>query len=71
MPVFGAANVHPTIGMHPGARRGLTAAGYARLLHRAGTVGFSVYLAETRMDDSQWRELGSAIASLGIATPVG
>jgi hypothetical protein len=66
-PVFGTANVHPTIGMHPGARRGLTAGAYARLLRRAGTVGFSVYLAETRMDDREWQSLGAAIDSLGIA----
>jgi hypothetical protein len=66
-PVFGAAYVHPTIGMHPGAQRALTGAGYARLLRRAGTVGFSVYLAETRMDEREWRDLGSAIASLRIA----
>ena len=66
-PVFGAANVYPTIGMYPGARRPLTGAGYARLLRRAGTVGFSVYLAETRMDDREWQSLGAAIDSLGIA----
>jgi hypothetical protein len=66
-PVFGVRNVHPTIGMHRGARRPLTSAGYARLLARAGTVGFSVYLAETRMDDREWQSLGAAIATLGIA----
>jgi hypothetical protein len=66
-PTFGAANVHPTIGMHPGAKRALSGAGYARLLRRAGTVGFSVYLAETRMDEDEWQSLGTAIASLGIA----
>jgi hypothetical protein len=66
-PVFGAGNVHPTIGMHPGARRALTGAGYARLLRRARTVGFSVYLAETRMDDREWQSLGAAIDALGIA----
>lgn len=64
---FGAADVHPTIGMHQGARRALSGAGYARLLRRAGTVGFSVYLAETRMDEREWQALGGAIASLGIA----
>ena len=66
-PVFGAGNVHPTIGMYPGARHPLTGAGYARLLRRAGTVGFSVYLAETRMDDREWQSLGAAIDALGIA----
>jgi hypothetical protein len=30
-------------------------------------VGFSVYLAETRMDDREWQSLGAAIDSLGIA----
>jgi hypothetical protein len=53
--------------MHAGARQALTGAGYARLLRRAGTVGFSVYLAETRMDDREWQSLGAAIDALGIA----
>jgi hypothetical protein len=64
---FPAADVHPTIGMHPGVRSSLTAAAYAPLLARAGTVGFSVYLAETRMTPDDWRALGGAIRQLAIA----
>lgn len=64
---FPTGAVHPTIGMHPGQRSSLTAATYARLLARAGTVGFSVYLAETRMPPEEWQVLGVAIAQSGIA----
>jgi hypothetical protein len=64
---FPAETVHPTIGMYPGVRRSLRARGYARLLAQAGTVGFSVYLAETRMPPEEWKALGRAIAERGIA----
>jgi hypothetical protein len=64
---FSDADVHPTIGMHPGVRSSLSAATYASLLARSGTVGFSVYLAETRMTPDGWRELGGAIRQLSIA----
>ena len=64
---FPAEAVHPTIGMHPGQRTSLGAAAYAPLLDRAGTTGFSVYLAETRMTPDEWQVLGTAIATLGIA----
>jgi hypothetical protein len=67
-PYFPAARVHPTVGMYPGVARSLRAASYARLLGRAGTVGFSVYLAETRMTRDDWRTLGGAIRARGIAT---
>lgn len=53
--------------MHPGASCSLEVARYARLLEQAGTVGFSVYLAETRMTAAEWRALGDAIAKTGIA----
>jgi hypothetical protein len=53
--------------VYPGVRRSLRASGYARLLARAGTAGFSAYLAETRMTGDEWRELGAAISTLGIA----
>ncbi len=64
---FPAASVHPTIGMYPGIRRSFRAEGYVGLLAQAGTVGFSVYLAETRMTPDEWDELGEAIAKRGIA----
>lgn len=64
---FPADAVHPTVGMYPGVERSLRAAGYARLLASAGTVGFSVYLAETRMTPQEWRALGEAIRTRGIA----
>ena len=64
---FARERVHPTVGMHPGARRPLGAWRYARLLEEAGTVGFSVYLAETRMTPAAWGAFGVAIARLGIA----
>ncbi|HET7743408.1 MAG TPA: hypothetical protein VFK76_01585 [Gaiellaceae bacterium] len=68
MPFFPSSSVHPTVGMYPGVARSLSAAAYARLLGRAGTVGFSVYLAETRMTPDGWRALGEAMLAQGIAT---
>lgn len=64
---FDPGSVHPTIGMYPGVTSSLRAERYARLLERARTVGFSVYLAETRMTGDEWRALGEAIATRGIA----
>jgi hypothetical protein len=66
-PFFPAEAVHPTIGMHAGQQSSLPASAYTGLLHEAGTTGFSVYLAETRMTPDDWRTLGTAIAALGIA----
>jgi hypothetical protein len=57
--------------MHVGAEGVLDVAAYVDLLAQAGTVGFSVYLAETRMTDADWRALGAAISARGIATPPG
>ena len=57
-----------TIGMHVGRQGTLDVATYVELLARAGTVGFSVYLAETRMTDADWRALGAAIVARRIAT---
>jgi hypothetical protein len=65
---FPVDGVHPTIGMHSGQQASLAAAAYVPLLERAGTVGFSVYLAETRMTSEDWRTLGDAIARLGVAS---
>ncbi len=58
--------VHPTVGVYAG--QGEPSPGrYAELLHEAGTVGFSVYLAETRMHVEEWRAFGEAIVELAIA----
>jgi len=65
--VFARDEIHPTIGMHIGVRGTVDVATYVDLLARAGTVGFSVYLAETRMTDTDWRALGAAIDQRGIA----
>jgi hypothetical protein len=67
---FPRSMVHPTVGMHPGVAGSLDAAAYVELLAKAGTVGFSVYLAETRMPDSEWQVFGDAIAVRGIARRV-
>lgn len=66
---FPPAEVHPTIGMHPGREGSLDVATYIELLAQAGTVGFSVYLAETRMTDADWHALGAAITARGLARP--
>jgi hypothetical protein len=65
--VFARDDIHPTLGMHIGLRETVDVATYVDLLARAGTVGFSVYLAETRMTEAEWRALGSAIDQHGIA----
>ena len=65
--VFAREEIHPTIGMHVGLLGTVDVSTYVDLLARAGTVGFSVYLAETRMTDGDWRALGAAIDQRGIA----
>jgi hypothetical protein len=65
---FPTEAVHPTIGMYPGVIGSPSVGRYARLLERARTVGFSVYLAETRMTRDAWRGLGEAMSTRGIAT---
>ena len=64
---FPASAVHPTVGMYRGQEAGTSPDRYASLLDEAGTVGFSVYLAETGMNPEQWRAFGGAIAELRIA----
>lgn len=59
--------VHPTIGVYPSQGEATTPERYAAQLHDAGTVGFSIYLAETHMYASDWNTLGKAIAELKIA----
>ena len=63
---FAPGEVHPTVGTFPTSRPIPSAAAYAAMLNAAGTVGFSLYLAETT-PDTAWRAYGQAIASLGIA----
>ena len=64
---FPAAAVHPTVGVYAGQEGEPSPERYAALLDEAGTVGFSVYLAETRMHARDWRTYGNAIAELAIA----
>jgi hypothetical protein len=64
---FPSAAVHPTVGMYAGGAEEPSAERYAELLDDAGTVGFSVYLAETRMNEADWHTFGKAIAGLQIA----
>jgi hypothetical protein len=59
--------VHPTIGVYTSQGEATAPERYAALLHDAGTVGFSVYLAETHMYPSDWNTFGEAIAELKIA----
>ena len=59
--------VHPTVGVYTGQEGEPSPERYAALLDEAGTLGFSVYLAETGMRSGQWRVYGEAIAELRIA----
>jgi hypothetical protein len=59
--------VHPTVGMYASHGEAPRPEHYAALLHEAGTVGFSVYLAEAGMYDRDWNAFGKAIAELEIA----
>ena len=64
---FPTSSVHPTVGVYTGQDGEPSPERYVALLDEAGTVGFSVYLAETRMHSDQWRTFGDAIAELAIA----
>ncbi len=68
---FAPADVHPTIGVYDGQRGTIDVSRYVDLLDAAGTVGFSVYLAETGMTEASWSALGEGIRERGIAAPVG
>ena len=68
-PFFPAGAIHPTVGVYRGQDGGTSPAHYGVLLEEAGTVGFSVYLAETGMEAEEWRTFGKAIAQLRIARP--
>ncbi len=64
---FPKDDVHPTVGTFPARGAPPSPGEYGRLLEQAGTVGFSLYLAETNMPDESWRAYGQAIVKLGIA----
>ena len=64
---FAPDAVHPTVGMYASHGEAPSPRYYAALLHEAGTVGFSVYLAEAGMNDREWNAFGDAIAELKIA----
>jgi hypothetical protein len=66
---FATRTVHPTVGVYTGQSAEPSPERYAALLDEAGTVGFSVYLAETRMRSHEWRSFGAAIEELAIACP--
>ena len=63
---FAPGDVHPTVGTYPSTHGLPSAAAYAQMLKAAGTVGFSLYLAETT-SDAAWQAYGQAITTLGIA----
>jgi hypothetical protein len=65
---FPADAVHPTVGMYSGQGEEPSSERYAALLAEAGTIGFSVYLAETRMHSSDWGMFGKAIDEFEIAS---
>ena len=71
MEFFPDSAVHPTVGVYAGQGEEPSTERYAALLDEAGTVGFSVYLAETRMRADEWRVFGAAIDELAIAHPTG
>jgi hypothetical protein len=63
---FTREQVHPTIGTFRGAVELPSPEQYAGMLDEAGTIGFSLYLAETTPEES-WRAFGTAITASGIA----
>ncbi len=63
---FAPGDVHPTVGTFPSSHGLPSAAAYGQMLKAAGTVGFSLYLAETTTD-AAWAAYGEAISTLGIA----
>jgi hypothetical protein len=64
---FPASRVHPIVGMYQGKLGLGLASSYAQLLQKAGTTGFSIYLAEEGMTPAKWSAFGKAIAQMGIA----
>jgi len=63
---FAPTDVHPTLGAFPSTYPLPSPAVYGQMLQTAGTVGFSLYLAEN-IPAPLWRSYGQAIASLSLA----
>ena len=62
--------IHPTVGSYQGDA-GLRAGRSGRTCsRRRGTVGFSVYTAETEMTADDWQAYGQAIRTMHIAAGV-
>jgi hypothetical protein len=64
---FSLDHVHPVIGMYLGQQGRMSPDEYTTDLAAAQVVGFSVYLADNKMNASDWSTLGNAIRTLGIA----
>lgn len=62
---YGRDEIHPTVGTYASSHA-VEPGDYVRLLRAAGTVGFSVYLAETDMTAAGWSAFGRAIAQGGL-----
>ncbi len=69
-PFFATSAVHPTVGSYKGMLGYVPPAQWARLLAKAGTIGFSVYTAETEMTAEDWQAYGLAIRTMHIAAGV-
>lgn len=64
---FPKEDVHPTLATYRDVHALPSPAAYSRMLAQAGTVGFSLYLAEVAMTPPSWQAYGKAIAQLRIA----
>jgi hypothetical protein len=68
-PYYGPAQIHPTVASYDGQLGWVSPQRFSRLLAQAGTVGFSVFTAETAMPAEKWQAYGDAIRALHIAVP--
>jgi hypothetical protein len=67
---FAVSAIHPTVGSYRGMLGYVPVSQWAQLLAKAGTVGFSVYTAETEMTADDWQAYGLAIRTMHIAAGV-
>lgn len=64
---FPSGAIHPTVGAWTGLRGHVAPWRYAKLLAAAGTVGFSIYLADNGMNAARWRAYATAMSRHAIA----